>query len=291
MDDQSGAGKLLYGMTQWWEVQKAIREGGFSAQSIADAYMNNPVKVNSVLKSIVDSLAGVDKFEFFSDAEKNLKVAKAADKLAKHIRQYNSWGQELDILEYAADMGDLGSKLLTDYTKSLEILESLRNISFDNPTLNATIDNLIFNYNTYFVEKVWDDKVKSFSKKAIDAITGSSLGTLDLFLGIAFNQSPSLKGLDKVITINSFKHDLLQEHKRLVRTIKSGEFTDYDVNDYKLVFSLCKAVTLEEYKAMRDFYPDGSEKANELDIHIRNLHNLEYHGPINTSGGSGGGRF
>lgn len=255
IDDRNIAEITFYGMTQTENVLKAtirsiISSGKITSETVADEYMRDKEKVNRVLKGIIDEMSGTKTTGYAADAVKITKDVKALERLALDM-----FGEPLTKLEDLMKLTEIHEHMAADYSNSLNILESLKYIAIDNPALNDVVDDLIISYKTWFSEEFIKKELWSLTKKAYDYFAkGSPLTTADLFLKVAFNNIPTLNGLDKVITIHSFLYDINDQYKVMHNKIKSGNFSNEDAENYMLIFDLNRRTIQTMYREMMKSY-------------------------------------
>ncbi|NLZ89409.1 MAG: hypothetical protein GX916_07910, partial [Clostridiales bacterium] len=79
-----------------------------------------------------------------------------------------------------------------------------------------------------------------------------------------YQDSPAVKGLENVLAMNTIKHLALEEYRRLLGVIKSGQFEEKEIDHLLHVSDLCKGILLQEYKEMQKYYAIGSAQYKQL---------------------------
>ena len=90
--------------------------------------MNNPEKVKSLMKTVIDRLTGTKEAIDYAAVNKvldNIEVAK----LLKVFVSEGISKEDLDELNHLVDAVEPTQNMFTDYSKSVAMLESLRNVS------------------------------------------------------------------------------------------------------------------------------------------------------------------
>lgn len=275
VDDLKFWDVVFFASANWLEV---IRSGAVSIgpalasadtgfiQLMADEFMNSEAKNKAILKTILDSMAGIEQDRLYSDMKLTTKKLKAAETLLEMVTGDDYWSTELlavmtDPLQKTNKVMDT---LLTDYQDSIDFLEALRGISGSNPKFQAAVNNMLVTYNMRFQNLYLNDKLDELFVKIVGKAVGSRPFGLVTTLLDMYQDSPAVKGLENVLAMNTIKHLALEEYRRLLGVIKSGQFEEKEIDHLLHVSDLCKGILLQEYKEMQKYYAIGSAQYKQL---------------------------
>lgn len=257
---------------------------GTLPQRIADEYMNDKDKVKGLLSGVLEEMFK-NKVDLHYDGTA-IKTVKALDSLtdssvAHTLRDILDAGYDAEKkLGKAVDVAEKVGYLLTDYSDNVELLQSLKNAAPQNEALNEVIDELLFDYQAKFSALLRDevvDKIEDFAKQGLDTITGANFKLVNTVIKGTVGQAPVMSGIDTVIHISTLKQGAIRTYQTAVDTIKSGVYSNADVQAYQNSFNLCKELTLKEYRAMLSCYDDPFSKEHMyLDHQIGILENMSY---------------
>lgn len=246
-------------------IVKILKEGG----DIKELHLSEKSKKSNIYKHLIENE------EFYKGMGKVSKAIKNGELTTEYV-------------EY----------LLTDYSKNVEYLETLKagldSTEADNAVLLKVVDDL----QTEYSNKWAGTFVKTYEKaieKGVDELinlvpTGRLYSLVDLGKDIA-NEITGLNdevdSLESLYGMHQYSNDLISSYDYYADKIRSGDFTEDDLTRCKNLFELTKSAKIEEYQAMIDLTKDSSQK-KVLEKEMQQLNNMSY---TTSWAGSGGGRF
>lgn len=156
--------------------------------------------------------------------------------------------------------------ILTDYTKSVAILESLKKMNIDNEVLNLAIDEMILEYSNKFyaaakkthenikngvIDVLGDSepifKVTKYAQKLISVVSGSSK--------YAEHAKPLLAS-------QQISADIGLAYERAIDVIRAGNHSEEAIKSAENLFDMLKNIRMEQYEHMIALCDDSRKKAS-----------------------------
>ena len=162
-----------------------------------------------------------------------------------------------DILEYGDDGANYLKYLLTDYSKSLETLETLKNYGVDGNT-EAAVNELIAQYKSKFIGglgEAWNIGREIILEKgaeaAFDAATGGLYSVVDLGKDIILEVggiNDKTAAVETLLGTTIIESNVFHAYTEAVHVIGSGDFTESDVANLKTMFDMYKTIKQSQYE-------------------------------------------
>ncbi len=271
-----------YGMTKAGDVLKALLKGG-SFEGAAEEMLNDPDKCRAILRSVIDDLTGTEYLDIVPGNGET--VLKNVQKLAE-MGGYEDTADMIEMFRKATGYAEDADRILKDYSENIEMLESLKSIAPGSGTLSKHVDDLIAEYQNQFKSDVLDC-LKSNAEKGVvqgvDALLGTKFGIVTKVLDKTLGQTDTLQGFDKVITVSDMRSDAVLSFRNAAEKIQSGSFTGADMTRYRNSFDLAKALTIEQYKGMLEYYGKDTSQGRHIAEQISQLERMS----CQNFGGSG----
>lgn len=214
-------------------------------------------------KEVMDLLANGDVFPEYAEDFKLLKELSAGF----------DWGQ-FTVEEAAFLLKDYAESMA--YVKALE--SALDSSGEGSEALHSAIEKLKRDYTKKYT-KVADDLGEKILEEGLEELvetgTGGVYKIVDFALGVTYKATgldKDAKNLEMLTGIENYKHSLNRAYEAKVEEIKSGNYTQADVEELEKLHNLSRATTESEYELMYELTDDKKDKeyiANELD-EIRN---------------------
>ena len=246
--------------------------------NIANEHMNEQRKVDAILKGVVDELCNKKDFKYFGGREKS--VFKKVFKTLEEKSGAEEIGEFVDFLDNVFTGSETVIKWSTNYSNNITLLYSLRAVAPTNSLLEKSVDELIIEYEKPILKSIKDWSLKNYDEKiqnsVLEGLFGDSFGLITTALEKTLGQTPSLQALDTVMCISTLKFESNQAFQNAVNKIKTGNYTDIDIENYRTAFDVCKALWIKEYEAMASHYMSGSFEERHLNEEIKSLENMTY---------------
>lgn len=288
-----------YGLVNWKETAKALLEGTFFGSDVAEAFMNDPDKCSSFLRRVIDDLCDTEYLDVFSsDTEEAMGII-------GDLAEACGYGDASDFLDaingYVGD-AETVDKMMKDYSANISMLESLRSLSPESSVLSETIDHLMAEYQDQARAMLMDD-IKAKAEEGlidmVDYVTGSRFGAVDTVIQTVLGDAPAMGAMDSVIYTSSMRSDAIIAFQDAAKIIQSGNYTEADMNRYKISFDTAKSLTIEQYEGILSYYDSDSQEARYLRNQLNRLESMSYDDfnyatsfsdYKSGAGGGGGGR-
>ena len=223
-----------------------------------------------------------------------------------------------DILEYGDDGANYLKYLLTDYSKSRDILETLKRYGVDGNTEEA-VNELIAQYKSKFVGglgKAWDMGrdilLEKGAEATFDAVTGGLYSIVDLSKDVLLEIggiNDQADAVEMLLGSTIIENNVYNAYTEALDVIKTGDFTENDAADLQMMFDMYKAVKLSKYEsALQIIEKDCSayelqsikkdiEMIKQTEMNVESLQRLLDYSSTSSmipggglGGGDGGGR-
>lgn len=196
--------------------------------------------------------------------------------------------------------------IFTDYGKTIAALEKMRDgliaVNGDKKTIDYC-NELIDEYNNKFskvVDIVWDTAVDKSIDDGLDVITNISTGGLFNIANTAHDFIWDISGitsdgdaLASIYASANYSYNLIESYNYYANKLRSGDYTDDDIENCKMMFELSKTAKLEELKKIKRL--TKKEYQEEIDFQIESLENMTWNNiddyePFGNDGSSMGSR-
>lgn len=270
IEDVGALNVFMYGAKNWKETLGAIVKGGFTDATIAEVYMDDPDKCKSYLREVIDNLCGTEYLDVYSSEAED-----AMDAL-KDLAELCGYKDMVDLVhatKLAAGNTEMVDKMFKDYSANIAMLHSLKDTVPSGTVLSETVGELISEYQNQAHHMLMDDLIGKVEDAALDYI---GFGSVDAVVQTVLGEVPSLNAMDSVIYTSSMRTDAIIAFKEAAEVIRSGNFTESDLNRYRTSFDMAKSLTIEQYEGMISHYEKGSTEASYLRDQIQNLKAMTY---------------
>lgn len=267
---------FMYSLKNWKEAFASMLFGGGSAENAAKRFMENPDECKAVLRDVIDDICGTEYLDVFSsdedkviDALKDLAEISGLSSAADLIDQVNDWVGDAE----AAD------KILKNYGANIAMLESLKDLAPGSSVLSKTVDSLIQEYRSQTSTMLFDDlksKVQDGLIDIVDYTLGTNITAVDKVIQKVLGEVPALDAINTVVYSSDMRCSAIMAFRNAAESIQSGNFTNADLIRYKNSFQLAKALTIEQYNGMKDYYKSDSKEAQYLENQIQQLESMTY---------------
>ncbi len=192
---------------------------------------------------------------------------------ADNIEFFKMLNENLDIGGYLKGIDnidvvyELMGRAFNDYTEDLKYLELLREALIEKgnapDVVNDVINDMISGYKNQVIDTI-EYGVKKIAEKGIDFVLDTVLGPskdlLDIFLD-AKEFGCNISGLDDktenleiIYTTQHYSSSLVAEYENYASKIRSGRYTQEDVDKCNMYFDLARNAKIQEYEAMINIY-------------------------------------
>lgn len=289
--------EVLYGLSRnWFDTFKGVFKGEVGLDSSTDkAYKNTIAKlVDSYIKKNVDFSVSKKVAGFINDYVRGSKgiyddLANILTEEGYELSEFNAlFGEDckffldtnLDgLIKYSPEIMDNLEIIFNDYTQSIAVLLEIREgllLVDGNEMAIDYIDSLIHDYN-YKLETVLKNASAVCVDEGMDAAfdflsTAATGGLLKLAIdaqGLIFNLTGATSKGDKLAEIyisNQYSSDLVSVYEHYLEKIRTGDYTQEDVEKCKHFFELAKEAKIQEYKNIIEFSDDDSKEILEEEI-------------------------
>lgn len=204
----------------------------------------------------------------YSTWESFVQVAGGADAIEKIIEDYP------ELLDY----------LLNDYTKGLELLNSLETLSGENisPEMQAAIESLKKEYDNKWVgifNRVADGGLEFTMDQGISALKKQikkefpayeNITTLVEITGV----QDKTEMYCKLGTLLNIHKETTVAYEAAIEKIRSGEYEESDLKTVESLFNMLKSTNIEMYKTYRDACADDPLKQTQLNEQIQKIQKM-----------------
>lgn len=304
LSDVRGWEVFAYGAKNRAEVVKAFLHGLFSDGTTADKYMNDSEKVKAILRDVVNEICNNEDFEYFSSNENAVieLLCKALDYNIQSEEAENAWEWLKDefTIKEAEDIWEWlkrgfktdeeARKWVADYSININYLLSIQSSIGSDTVLYKTIDDLLYAYTLPINESInsWmKEEITDVPNKIIDLFMDKPSKLLTATVDAVLGAVPSLEGMDKVISISTIQFEALDSLRIISEKIRSGEYTDSDIETYRHLFTLCQGLKTMEYTVMLTKYDSDNEEYEYLQDELASLKKMTYDNIIPAKSYSG----
>ena len=347
LNDLNFVDGFAYNISQWKNFAKVFIQGAigntfagtqFSADTIAYDYMNDPVKSRKLLSEIINELCNTES----SESKRIVKTSKfikngaafsndvflegAGDKAAQELFKESSLGVGASSVEDIASitgsifaLNDSLSELAQDYSRNMEILNSIGKSLPADSELKKAVDSAMNEYQNGFVNTIKDIVKESVSvTKTLSPDDSSGLGVastitkiiaaddtgiavgeaaLNVALGHGFGNGEFLMNLavkmagseetvgeaDKIIMSAYMRNDALQALTESENALLNDPNNIEKQNDFVNMFNLTKALTKLQYDNMYSYYSrKHSNKAKTIGTKLEEINALDGYQYMNS---------
>jgi len=258
---------LGLGSSTRFNVVTGLITGGIDGA--VDAVMNDPRRVNAVVRDLVNEIAGTNVYS--ADKEMSALFSFFADSLT--ALDSNAGYFFTALKEFDSHMEAI-SRNLQNYYQNIRMLESVRRVS-TSPQLTQTINAVLHQYQRDLAEAFGALWGRFAVNKSIDIAVGLVLGkptvaitsALDLVIG----QVPSVGGLETIIVTDNLNRDVMDTFRNAATRITQGYFTSEHVESYQNAFYLARSLQMMRYRAMRTNSNFGATERGYVDMQLTNL--------------------
>lgn len=179
--------------------------------------------------------------------------------------------------------------LLTDYSKNVQYIDSFKDAlvesGYNDADVSVAINELKIEYTQKYFgvvnnlgEKIAEEGLEKGVTASLDFFTGGVFSIAKWAKNSAFDAtglSEKAKNIEMLTGIESYKYALNSAYEAKAETIRSGVYTEEDLQSCERLFELCKATTQKEYELMYELC-DDSQMCDEIQNELGKIKNTTY---------------
>lgn len=246
-------------------AEKAARE---NLSAIIDSVISSDDNAQSFIKD--KSLAKDFMLEMIDVYEKHEKEVFKKKFPKYNYTCYDKFVQLLggiDVVKKIVDVyPEMIDYLFNDYSKGLEILDSLESLGGDNLSheMKSAIEQLRRDYNNKWkgtLNKLWDETVDFGFDQSASAVKKWVVKRFLMYkilkslLAMTGGQEKA-EAYSKLLSLQNIANDTSISFKKAVEKVQSGKYTSEDLREVENLFNLLKETNLTIYKTYRDMCID-----------------------------------
>ncbi len=273
--------------------EKAVRN---SIETLIKNTLKNKYKSAGSMDGFTVSLTAKE-FENFKkvvdyiDAQKDFL---SKDEIAQLLGMDAQEIQECEYLDFLCDQTELSSieflskglgavenievasqmigRLLNDYSKDLELLENIRTAmkesGYNQKVVDETINTIERNYKNQATSAMLIG-LEKVCEESVDAALEEALPLLNLFTAakdfgcVISDLGDKTENLEMIYTTNHYSYALNDRYNYYADIIRSGEYTQADVDQCNIYFELARNAKIQEYGAMINLYESALKDAGD----------------------------
>lgn len=260
---------------EYKDIMKYINTALKTGETISEA------KIADICQIDVTVLSENDFYKFLLQQENLSFIKELSDKLDNTLGVWDDATQTIEVST------ELLQKIFTDYSKDIYILETLRQALIDggynNETVNSVIDQMLWEYRNQYLSAAVDG-IEKLADMGIDEIIKYAGGsTLKGFIAVK-DLASMVSGLsdqaDALSTIYATQHysgALVEKYEYYAEKIRSGDYTQDDVNQCSLYLNMATTAKIQEYNAIISLYDDALNGASGLLVNDEERENVVFY--------------
>jgi len=225
------------------------------------------VELAEILKIDVREISESQYIQFLRQ-QGNAKFFKSlSDKLDLTLGAYSD---ATEAFEVASQMI---SRVMNDYTEDIKYLEAIKQAlidgGYDLKVVNETVDDMLWDYKNQAFSAIMIG-VDKLCEEGAGTVINKTIPTLNLFLA-AKDLGCSVSGLDDttenlemIYATQQYSYGLVEKYEYYADKIRTGEYTEQDVEQCNIYFELARTAKIQEYTAMSNMYENAK---NEIGTH------------------------
>ena len=185
-----------------------------------------------------------------------------------------SFGKLGDAVEYGEFATGIAKTIFTDYTQYVINLEAIRTAmreaGYNNELVDSCIDRMMKDYQNKAITVV-NDCTTLIAEKGIDlAMKEATGGLYKLFAGTwsITNTLTGLQdttdGLATVYATQQYSYALVDKYNECAEKIRSGNYTESDLQQCNMYFELARNAKIQEYTAIKNMHEEALNSASSL---------------------------
>ena len=202
----------------------------------------------------------------------------------------NAWGDAVETIDVLSQW--IG-RLVNDYSEDLKLLENIRTAmidsGYDQKVVMETIDRIMDRYNNQLLSVLEDGK-NMLIEKGVEEISKDALPLLSLFLSVKdfgveiSGLSGQVENLEMIYTTQQYSYALIDKYEFYAEKIRSGSYTQEDINQCKTYFNLARNAKIQEYEAIINLYESALQAADSNNIMNMDTGEIRYTGGLMSNG-------
>ncbi|MCL2829035.1 MAG: S-layer homology domain-containing protein [Oscillospiraceae bacterium] len=248
--------------------------GGAGIDGIADAIMNDPARVNQIVRDLVNEVIGTTVYS--ADKETGELLTFFADTLTA---LNSDAGHFFTVLKGFDGSLEEVSRSLQVYYHNIRMLDSISRAS-RSLQFTQTINNVIAAYQRDLADAFAVFGRELVEGKLIDLVVGAVAGKPTVAITSALNwatsQVRSVGGLETIIVSDNLNVQVMNTFRDAAERITLGYFTSQDVETYRNAFYLARGLQVMRYEAMRTRFGSGTAERSYIDRQLANLRRMTH---------------
>lgn len=205
----------------------------------------------------------------------------------------NTLGAYADAVEAIDVASQMIGRLVNDYTEDLQKLEDIRNAmldgGYDQKVVNETINTITWNYRNQAasaillgVEKLYEEGASAALGKALPLL---SLLTASKDIGCMISGlGDKTENLEMIYTTQHYSYALVEKYEFYADKIRTGAYTQDDIDKCNSYFELARTAKIQEYEAMINLYKGALDAAGANDVQNGDYTQLKWQGGVVNHG-------
>ena len=222
-------------------------------------------------------------------ASDNFKKSKFFEYTFGNEDAFKVFGDAADIVDWSLFSAEQIEYILSDYSKNVQYLTSFKDVligsGYNSADVRKAIDELKLEYTEKFMgvannlgKKIAEEGFEKGATKILDSFTGGMFSVAKWVKNSAFEitgLSEKAKNIEMLTGVESYKYALNKAYEAKAETIRSGVYTEEDLQSCERLFELCKATTQKEYELMYELC-DDSQICDEIQKELGKIKNTTY---------------
>lgn len=248
------------------EYTSALKpEEAETAKKIIDLFLKGgeiytETEIANILKIDVKDITNSDYLKWLCQTD-NLEFLNQLSGTIKST--LGAYGDAVETLDISAQ---LLTKVFNDYTEDIKYLEAIKKAlvdgGYDNEMVNDVVNTLLWEYRNQYISAAADG-VEKLAQIGINEGVDKVLPLLDIFIGskdissTVIGLSEATDNLGLAYATQHYSYALVDKYNFYRQKIQSGNYTQSDVQQCNLYFTLAKAAKLQEYRAIKAVLEDA----------------------------------
>lgn len=163
-------------------------------------------------------------------------------------------------------------RVMNDYTEDIKYLEAIRQAlidgGYDLKVVNETVDDMLWDYKNQAFSAIMIG-VDKLCEEGAGTVINKTIPTLNLFLA-AKDLGCSVSGLDDttenlemIYATQQYSYGLVEKYEYYADKIRTGDYTEKDVEQCNIYFELARTAKIQEYTAMSNMYENARNEMGE----------------------------
>lgn len=237
-----------------------------------------------------DILSEIQKGKKFIDLSKNFKNSDFyKNTFLGNEEAFKAFSKASSALDWSLFSAEQIEYILTDYSKNVQYIDSFKDVlvesGYNDTDVYEAIDELKSEYTDKFMgvannlgKKIAEEGFEKGATKILDSFTLGLFSVGKWAKNSAFKATgldEKAKNIEMLTGVESYKYALNSAYEAKAETIRSGVYTEEDLQSCERLFELCKATTQKEYELMYELC-DDSQICNEIQKELGKIKNTTY---------------